>query len=294
MTPTKSPYWFKLDPLGLIKISGADAARFLQGQLTCDVNQLSTLPSSLGACCDSKGRVLFSFYVFTKDDAYYLCLPSSMIDGAITHLRKYVIIAKVQLEKCENIEVLGLVGINLSSDASHSVIPVDPSINRQLVILNSVDFNKFHEAHLLNSENIHTEYWTLLNIEQGIATIYPETQALFTPQMLNYEKFNAVSFNKGCYVGQEIIARTQHLGKLKRHLHQIQLSENAKPGDELKNAAGTVIGAIVECAQNKDSQFSALAVIQDQGLEEVLYCGNKPIIVLQLDPANKSRDDGGA
>lgn len=105
-------------------------------------------------------------------------------------------------------------------------------------------------------------------INKGIAFLYPETSLKFTPQMINWEKHGGVSFDKGCYVGQEIVARTQHLGKLKRHLHTFTISNTEstpKPGDELTQD-GKTIGVVCD-AVTEGNQITGLAVIQDNALE---------------------------
>ena len=110
-------------------------------------------------------------------------------------------------------------------------------------------------------------------IKQGIAFIYPETSLLFTPQMINWEKQGGVSFTKGCYVGQEIVARTQHLGKLKRHLHKLMITDAtmlAVPGAELTNNECEVVGILCDAVFD-GKNLHALAVIQDDALESPLY-----------------------
>lgn len=259
-----------LDDLGLLKISAPDALTFLQGQLTCDLNLLSETQSSLGCCCDRKGRVLFSFRIYRKDQNYYLYLPKSMLENALQHLRKYVIIAKVSLNIHETkfFAFYGKNGLNWLGDQfpnmptqfgaarqieNETLICVDEENPRYLLIT-----NRSYELTTANNDE-----WNFLELQQGLVTIYPETQALFIPQMLDYEKWGAVSFSKGCYVGQEIVARTQHLGKLKRHLHRLDSAKLMKRGEAVLNAENEVIGTVAECCKTPDGGFTVLAVMRD-------------------------------
>src|SRR5262249_51229200 len=112
-----------------------------------------------------------------------------------------------------------------------------------------------------------TESWKLENIMAGIPTIYPQTSELFTPHMINYHLINGVSFNKGCFVGQEVIARTQHLGKLKRHMYRLQVisDKRPEPGDPVfsrEQEVGTVVDASPD--PQLQSGYQLLAVIHDE------------------------------
>ena len=120
-------------------------------------------------------------------------------------------------------------------------------------------------------------------IKKGIAWITPETSLLFTPQMLNWEKHGGVSFTKGCYVGQEIVARTQHLGKLKRHLHQLIIENDDSitplPGTDLTNDQNEPIGVLCDTAQDNRT-LQLLAVIQDDALtEKIQLCSHNAAII---------------
>ena len=104
------------------------------------------------------------------------------------------------------------------------------------------------------------------NILENLCILYPETSLLFTPQMISLEKLGGVSFTKGCYVGQEIVARTEHLGTLKRHLHQlnIQSDQSVNVGNTLKNSKNETYGVVTESVKITDNSYQILAVIQDQ------------------------------
>jgi folate-binding protein YgfZ len=168
---------------GLLKITGPDAKKFLQGQLTCNLDEVTEEPR-LGAHCNPQGRIISLFRIFLKDENYFLQMPPSMIPIALKALKKYAVFFKVEL-----------------SDAS-SEIKISEKINQQ---------NKQAE------------------IENGIAEIYPETSEKFLPHELNLPTLGGVSFNKGCFTGQEIIARMQYRGKLKTRLFSTPISSDTPP-----------------------------------------------------------------
>lgn len=226
--------------LGLIEVSGQDAAKFLQGQVTCDVREVTEQKSSLGAHCDAKGRVQFTFRLFKYQDCYYLRLPQSLIAHALALLQKYLIFSKTKLTVYEG-------------ELTNRFAP--------------------------------DENWQMQDIETGVATITPETVGLFTPHDINYHLINAVSFNKGCYTGQEIVARMHYLGKPKQSLYRfaIQSPVIPMPGMKLQGSNQQVVGVVVNVAKDIKKGTQILAVIQDAGLRQAIYLNQTPYLLTQLD-----------
>ncbi len=189
---------------GLLKVSGKDAHKLLQGQLTCDVNEVSPTEPRLGAHCNPQGRIISLFYLFNYQGDYYLKMPRNMIDIASKALKKYAIFFKVEL-----------------TDASDDVSIVD-SLGSHLPTF----------------------------LDNGVAMIYPETSGVFLPHEINLPQLNGVSFNKGCYTGQEIIARMQYRGKLKNQL-QLATCEAQAPtrGNDIFDEKG-IAGKVVDYVGN--------------------------------------------
>ena len=214
-----------------ITITGEDALKFLQGQLTCDVVQVGLSPS-LGAYCDHKGRVLANFWIQQIADSYSLIVAASIAEATLTTLKKYGTFSKVDID---------------------SSAECPPTINT-----NRLNY-----------------------IEQGMAFIVAETSLLFTPQMLNWEQFGGVSFDKGCYLGQEIVARTQHLGKLKRHLHHFESNSAivAAAGDKVVNPKNESIGVVCD-SMIKGDKLVGLAVLHDNALSERLILNDSDLKLL--------------
>lgn len=251
-----------LSHFSLIQIKGNQASAFLQGQLTCDISKLREHKASLSACCNPKGRMIANFYIWRDQDDYYVLLPRSMASYTYEHLKKYAVFSKVELNTINETVI-----IEVSGELNSTVFsPIKLPNSHHLIIANA---EKIIETWSQLSESkplIGSLAWRAFNIKHGLVFIYPRTRELFTPQMINLQKLDGVSFTKGCYVGQEIIARTEHLGKLKRHLYHAHVDGGSQPvpGDELHNKNDQVIGIVVESTISKNNGFECLAVLQDQ------------------------------
>jgi folate-binding protein YgfZ len=231
--------------LSCIRVPGGEqAAKFLQGQVTCDVREVTENKSCLSAHCDPKGRVQFVFELFKQGDDYYLQMLRVLIPQAIALLQKYAQFFKIKLEGVEH--------------PSPGLRPPSPQRGEGFPEKNSPD------------------QWKLQNIIAGIPTIYPETVGLFTPHQINLQLLNAVSFTKGCYTGQEIIARMQYLGKLKQQMYRVSFvaEKNFAPGSKLYDANAQEIGELVDSAFENDQQQQALAVLQNTAITQAIYLGN--------------------
>lgn len=259
--------------LGLLKIAGTDAKRFLQGQLTCHMDDVDQNGPQLAAFCQPQGRVIALFYIFKHDEAYYLLLPQSMLSLTIAALKKYAIFFKVTLsEAATHWKIL-----RTSSEPS-------PSDNSIIIPLNQVQFIRIDTS---NDQAItitldSNEDWQLATIRAGIPTIYPETSGKFLPHDLNLHQLNAISFNKGCYTGQEIIARMQYRGKLKNHLYYATLSSTQLPalGSDVyysSSDGSRTCGSIVNATCTSTDHIEILVILDEShAKDEHLY----------LDPVN--------
>lgn len=261
--------------LGIVRISGQDAKKFLQGLVTCDVNQISPQQGSLAALCDPKGRVLVNFILLEFQETLLLLMPPSMSALFLKLSKRYAQFSRVTIEDV-SASWCCYANITALKETLFRVITTDTNLEithpaGQLTITQQSPQATTHEIN-----------WTLACIKAGVVSILPTTSGLFTPHMLNLDKFNALSFNKGCYVGQEIIARTEHLGKLKRHLHLISLisAEIPASGAAITLPDATTVGNIINAAAEKDNVL-ALAVVEDRALtDQMLTVGKNPIAFL--------------
>lgn len=272
-----------LSAYGLIAAGGVDTATFLQGQLTSDVRQATAEHSQLSAYCTPQGRMLASLRLFRRGDAYYIRLPAERVEPILKRLRLFVLRAKVNLRDAgDELTPFGLAGphaANLLQEAVGSApAQVDETVQTNDLTLIRVHgpaprfelYGGLAAVKVLwtrladRAAPTGAEPWRLLDIMAGVPTIYTATAEAFTPQMVNLQLLDGVSFRKGCYTGQEIIARTQYLGKLKRRMYRAHIDSAIPPqaGDELFAApdADQSIGKIVDACRHPAGGYEALAV----------------------------------
>ncbi len=280
-----NPALYNLSHLELIAIHGEKASDFLQGQVTCDVREITTKQTRYAAHCSAKGRVLSFFRIIQFQKQYYLLAPAVMVDLIRTQLKKYAVFSKVSLELDHTLRIIGCTGTEPAYTLEQILgqVPKNPdeaayAAEKALLIIQAKGalprFEIIGENAVMDElwKTLRGQYpeqenecWKSLDIAAGVATIYPETSDLFTPHMLNYPSINAVSFKKGCYIGQEVIARTQYLGKAKRSLHKLilKIEHVPKPGETILNESQESIGIIVESALQKANEYDILAVMHD-------------------------------
>ncbi|MCH7853347.1 MAG: folate-binding protein YgfZ, partial [Proteobacteria bacterium] len=186
----------------IILFSGTDRLSFLQGQLTQDLDALHDAVSLPAALCNAKGRVIVTCQLFALGDATGMAVPSSMVAAVIKRLTMYKLRADVQM----NIGDDECLAAALKTAGLDTVDPFD------------------------------LQQWQQIRVASGRADIVPENSEKYTPHMLNLDLTGAISFTKGCYTGQEVVARTEHLGKVKRRLSRYRLSNcRAIIGDKLSD-----------------------------------------------------------
>lgn len=264
---------FPLSHLASISVTGADNAKFLQGQLTCDIFSLSDSLASIAGFCNPKGRVISTLLVLKTNDSFLLLLPRSLLNKVITKLQMYILRSAVRLgDENQGLKLFGFscpateigslklptenFAVGRGGDGNLFVRLPSPS-PRYLCIANQQDALSQldqHNGHLVADDSAE---WLFQDISSGFPWFDSEQSELYIPQMLNIDGLGGISFNKGCYTGQEIIARTHFLGKAKRNLFPAECSaatETPAAGisvlnDETKQSVGAVLSAITY-AQN--------------------------------------------
>lgn len=235
----------------LIEVSGDDADEFLQGQLTQDVHRLATMPGLPAAWCNAKGRVLVIMRLFGMGgDRFGLVVPRSSAETLIQRLTMFRLRARVDVapaddgwvaratrspEDLETLESMGLLPEpgRFSARMRDGIVAFDTGAALPCIELFGTA-SAFGAAGLRLRRELGDADWRTALVEAGIPHIEGETREKFTAHMLNLDLLGAISFDKGCYAGQEVIARTQHLGQSKRRLLRYRLeSASASPGDKL-------------------------------------------------------------
>jgi folate-binding protein YgfZ len=275
-----------LSHLGVIAVRGEDAATFLQGQLTCDLRLATEDRSSLGAYLSPKGRVLALLRIHKRAEAYYLTLPGSSLHPVLNRLRMFVLRSKVLIEDASEAWVrVGLSGPDAERSAASrfgafprevgaailkdgiSILRIPGPHPRVVLLGQDVDSMKRLWADLREiATPVGRDAWELLDILAGIPEVYPATVEAFVPQMLNLQALGAISFTKGCYTGQEIVARTQYLGKLKRRMYRahVDVETAPRPGQPL-HVPGPEdqqsVGQVVASQAAPEGGYELLAVV---------------------------------
>ncbi len=295
-----------LTHLGLIVFSGDDAQTFLHGQLSNDVKLLTVERSEFATYCSAKGRMLANFLIWREGQDYYLQLSRSLLPAMQKRLAMYVMRSKVKLADASASRVtLGLAG-TAAKTALRDLFPTLPqqthdvvhdTANSTLIALPGDRYQLIAEpeaamrlwpALAAALTPVGTPCWEWLEIKNGIPLLTAATQEQFVPQMANMELLGAVNFKKGCYPGQEIIARTQHLGQIKRRmvLAHVEALSPPQPGDELFASAEETqaIGMVVNAEIAPDGGCDLLAVVQTANIESGmvhLRSADGPVLSIQ-------------
>lgn len=294
-----------LTSLGLIRVQGEDAHDFLQGQLTSDIKAVTPEKAQLGAWCNPKGRMLALMLIFQHGDDLYLQLPRERIAAVMKRMRMFVLRSRVTLEDVsDDLPVVALGGnciTNLleqvpegdftsQSSPGTTVIRFPGEQPRVQVIGEAGELAALWKKAAATATLVNSNWWTLQNIRSGIPTVYDATAEAFVPQLLNLDLLQGISFTKGCYTGQEVVARMKYLGKLKRRMYvaRFKVAEEPKPGDGLfsphsKSPQGS--GKIVDVQASPDGGWEALIAAEISSVEAGdMHLGNAEGALLDIQP----------
>ena len=284
-----------LNHLGLLEISGADAITFLQGQVTNDVNLLSgqdnVSVAHYSAYCNPKGRMLALFLAFAHHnnqlgEHLHLQFNRALLEPIMKRLKMYVMRSKVEInDVSESILKLGINGPQAPSILASSFaktpmqyyelvslenaailkLPTISGHHRFEIFTDAINAPVIWNALEANCQLVGKPCWDWLEIQAGIPDVEPSTQEQFVPQMLNLDILNGINFKKGCYTGQEIIARTHYLGSVKRRTYlteiytpQANLRQTPSAGDKVVDATQNEVGQIVRVTANPLNGYDAL------------------------------------
>ena len=261
-----APWICPLTDLALIRVDGADAQSFLHAQFVTDVMQVSATRGQLSAWCTAQGRVSFLFYLWQHADGFLLCVPRSESARLMTRLKMFVLRAQVALAEVSDIYgVLGLcvpqtatrpdwaAGLEATryaaSTLAQSLLTLCVDDSARFLVCGPIDaLAAWWRTHALAAVGSNT--WRLCDIQQGLPVITEINANAFLPQQLNLDTLGALSFNKGCYPGQEIVARMKYRGEVKSRLRRGHTAAAAAPGtpcfragDSAAHTAGQVISS---------------------------------------------------
>lgn len=278
-----------LQHLALIRSRGEDSAPFLHNLLSNDVNKLAADAAELNSFNSPKGRMLASLLMWREDDGHLIALSADIQAAMLKKLSMYILRSKAKLSDASaELALIGVSGPQAAQVLANAALPCPDAPRRHVasgqtrVIGVSADsyliatpleqapacFEALRQA---GAAAAGSDAWTLAMIRAGLPLITAPTQEAFVAQMLNYELIGGVSFQKGCYPGQEIVARTQYLGKLKKRMYRVKLEAAQRPavGADLyaPDFGEQSAGQLVNVAPLADGGFEALAVLQTSSRE---------------------------
>jgi folate-binding protein YgfZ len=268
--------------LGLIECAGEEAKTFLHNQVTSDINHLGRDAAQHSAWCSAKGRMLASFLLFRDGDAFQVQLSADLAPAVQKRLQMFVLRTKVKIRDLSpSYELIGLSGVQAEAALHQAVLPVPlrtldtaTFASGKVIRLDALRFEivvhseaaaALWEKLAVVARPVGTPAWQWLDIRAGIPLINEATKEEFVPQMANFDQLGGVSFHKGCYPGQEIVARTQYLGKVKRHLYRISAAVPMRAGNAIYSPENPdhPCGMVANGAPAPEGGYLALAVIQE-------------------------------
>ena len=263
--------FFHLKNRSLLRVSGADAETFLQGQLSNDISKLDALSVQLNAYCQHQGKILALFWVTKNEDSFLLSFPSDLLEVIKPRLQMFVIMSDVVIEDVTKDYIqVGSIG-----ETHQKALAINEKLS--LIITNKQDISQF------NMEPV--EHWNMACVDSSLPEIFLMTSEKLVPQMLNLDidEFG-VNFSKGCYPGQEVVARLHYLGSAKRRLFAFELGSELNVGDSLYCASSKSAKArgarykssgIVIFRIKYNSKFYCLATLEVELKDEAVTLNNE-------------------
>ena len=270
-----------LTHLGLIEATGDEAKAFLHSQFTSDINHLADDQVQHAGWCNPKGRMQASFIVWRQGERYLLALAADLQEATQKRLQMFVLRAKIKLAALTDSTVtLGLSGPQAEEALANAGLPcpgkamatatadgttvIRLDTTRFMIVAPESAMAALWQKLTVKARPAGVPAWRWLDIQAAFPLITRATKEEFVPQMADFEKIGGISFHKGCYPGQEIVARTQYLGKVKRHLHRVSSAQALKTGDILYSPDNPdqSCGMVMTVAPSPAGGYEALAVIQ--------------------------------
>jgi folate-binding protein YgfZ len=292
--PPQGAVLSNLSDRGLIEVHGQDAESFLQNQLTNDIRNVTETSHQASAWCNPKGRIIANFRIFKRRDSYFLAVSADLLEHVIKKLRMYVMMSKVTIEDAtESLIHFGFAG-ELAEEELQEVLDLDckkdqaacqpvPKQTDQTLQYKTLsilrlpgtvprfevfgeldDARKLWEHCNVKAAPVSSNGWHYLNILAGLPVITEASSEAWIPQMVNYIAIGGVDFKKGCYPGQEVVARLNYLGKTKRRMYHIQINTDQLPAanDAIASDSDDNAGKILNAVINPEGKIEALAVLK--------------------------------
>ncbi|RMA79332.1 YgfZ/GcvT domain-containing protein [Umboniibacter marinipuniceus] len=257
--------------LSIYAITGADAATFLQNQITADINKVTAEKAAFTASCDLKGRAIATFLIAKIDTGFLILVDENCADELVAHYRKYAAFSKVSIEQRSDLSV---------HFCAQSDQPATNPFSQQDSLIRHPNGTSAWLIQAQASSQQTSLPAARANVDAGVVFTDASSKSAFIPQIIGVDQLGGISFTKGCYLGQEIVARMKYLGKSKKSLHRAKLSGVAPHnGDELQTAEGKLAGTVVATA-GELGEYQILAVISDKFVNDPLTLNGEMITEL--------------
>jgi folate-binding protein YgfZ len=266
----------------LLLFRGVDAKEFLQGQVTCDLDRVTEERAQFGGYCTPKGRLLASFLLLSTSQGYLMYLPADIAPSVAARLKKFILRSKVTIEEASGWRALGVMGptapdllqqalqlsthepLNVATRENVAVLRLRG--DTFLVVAPVAEMDAIWQQLAQQAVPVGEACWSWAQIHAGMPWITAATQDSFIPQMIGLDAIGGISFEKGCYTGQEIVARAHYLGEVKRALRSGRTVARAAPGDALTRD-GQSAGMVLNATAVPDEGYALLAVVSVQAEE---------------------------
>ncbi len=274
-----------LDQYAIVRVTGSDSSKLLQGQLTCDVNQADGQTTILGGYCNVQGRLHATFYLLQTSPEpiqYWLVMPKEVAEHFVSNLAKYAVFFQVDISIEQN---LLLLAANNSPKLKHFSQASLEDYGQQFILgkltvsaLNPDHWEQFKQAHLSGYAVTKTDLLALEQVRNSIPMVLASTIESLLPHYTGLTENNGVSFDKGCYTGQEVVARMHYRGSLKIHPHQAFIESDSviEAGTDITNQNQRKVGTLINCALGQNG-LEALISLKDNASAEPLSINDSAI-----------------
>lgn len=298
--PQSKDYVTKLNNKGVIQLSGEERVKYLQGQVTADINQLTANEILLACHCDFKGKIWSVFYTFAWQDTILLVPHQSVLDKSLAELNKYGVFAKVEISDVSNnwqltggqgsefenalTKMFGELptGDKKSISNKNGIVTSFLYPSQRYLVLQPIEAENKLEIDISNQPDL----WEVGDIKAGLGDIRESTINEYIPQMLNLQILDAINFEKGCYMGQEVVARTKYLGRNKRagFILKTDIIEQDLTGEQLEYQIGENWrpgGKILRSGSDFEQTWAFAVLANDTDVGSTFRVKSQPDIIFE-------------
>lgn len=303
-----------LDDWALATLVGVDSEKYLQGQVTADVSQMTEHQHLLAAHCDPKGKMWSNLRLFRRQDGFALIERRSLRDAQLAELKKYAVFSKVTIAADDELVLLGVAGFQaraalknlfselpdaekqVTNDGATSLLWFEHPAERFLLVTDVATAERVTQALRGEAQLNNSQQWLALNIEAGIPVIDAANSGQFIPQATNLQALGGISFKKGCYTGQEMVARAKFRGANKRALWYLagQASRVPEAGEDLELKMGENwrrTGTVLAAVQLDDGRLLVQAVMNNDMEPDSVFRVREDVNTLSIEPLPYSLEE---